>query len=202
MLLGTVCLSSCSNTPSGDQNDDSAASNDTPSKGESDTLGDDELLDNITDFDPEILDTSTTIHMVQSSESLEDWQSGKTVYDAYFYVDDIMELLDSLDWQNPEQATIVGDFHFRIDIDRPIEEITDFEKFLTSTEPPLDTVFKISEGHEKLFVQYLINFDEKIVNMKLMNYSSQIFNTYAELNDNQLKILELCLKAYFGPQGR
>ncbi len=192
MMLASLSLVSC----------DDDTPNDTPQDNNVNEQEDNESLESIGDFNPEILDNSTTIHMIQNAESLEDWQAGKTVYDVFFYVEDMMELLDSLDWKDSEQIIVTGDFHFRIDIERPVEEISDFEAFVQETEDTAYDIFTVSEGHEKLAVQYLINFDENIVNMRLLNYSMKVFDIYAELDADQLKILKLCLKAYFGPQDR
>lgn len=199
-MLATLSLISCSDDTTND--DVNAPKDDVTDDKDNDNSNENGELDNITDIDPDIMNNSTTIHMIQSVDRLENWRSGKTVYDVFFYVDDMTELLDSLEWQSSDEIDIVEDFHFRIDIERPIEEIADFEKFLLSEEPPLDTVFTVSEGHEELGVQYLINFDENVVNMKLSSYSSQVFNVSAELDESQMKILELCLKAYFGPHDK
>ena len=52
---------------------------------------------------------------------------------------------------------------------------------------------------EKYAVQYLINYDDRIVNMRLSDYSAQKFDLYAELNETEMKMIVLCLKYYFGP---
>jgi hypothetical protein len=75
-------------------------------------------------------------------------------------------------------------------------DTTEVSSAITSS---ADTGDSESTENRKYAVQYLINYDDKVINMRLIDYSAQKFDLYAELDENQMKMVILCLKYYFGP---
>ena len=138
------------------------------------------------------------IHMIKPVDDLEGWQSGKTEPSAVFYVDDMMNIFDELEWkQSDEEVLISGDFDFRINLYRTEMSLRDYEKFVKNPEVE---IFSKEDGNSNISVQYLINYTDKTVNMRLYDYSAEVFDVYAEMSESQMKVLILCLKYYFGAQ--
>ena len=161
-------------------------------------------------------DDRAIIHMIKYVSELEDWQVGKTEFHAFYYINDMMEIFDALEWNNGDIVNLSGDFDFRIDIYRPLSELDEFEKFFdridgenekdeeTKAEPE-ETKAEDTEAPEdtpedrKLAVQYLINYKDRVINMRFSDYSAQKFDVYAEMSESEMKMIILCLKYYFGP---
>ena len=138
------------------------------------------------------------IHMIRPVDALEGWQSGKTEPSAMLYVDDIMNVFDELEWvQSDEDILISSDYDFRINLYRPEMSLRDYAKFVK--DPELE-IFSVSDGNSDISVQYLINYEEKTVNMRLIDYSANVFDVYAVMNDYEMRVVVLCLKYYFGAQ--
>lgn len=158
------------------------------------------LPDNLGDF--ELIDTpaqkGAIIHMIRPVPSLENWQSGKTQPEARLYVDDMMKVFDELEWKISDDHTLVsGDFDFRINMYRPSSELVPYKDFITQTDV---SIFPENSDEQKdISVQYLINYTDGTVNMRFFDYSAQVFDVYAKMNENQTRIIMLCLKYYFGP---
>ena len=85
---------------------------------------------------PEVEDRAI-LHMIKEVAALEGWQAGKTEFNARYYIDDIMEILDGLNWNNADLTNLSGDFDFKIDLYRSSLDLEKFEQFTVSTEPPL-----------------------------------------------------------------
>ena len=148
------------------------------------------------------------IHMIQPIGELTGWQAGKTEFSAKYYVDDMMDILDSLDWKDGNSFSISGDFDFRINLYRTTGDLEEYKKFFDfhkeTTEAVTDdiaesTIASQDTTDKTLSVQYLINYKDRIVNMRLSDYSAQTFDIYAEIGESEMKMLVLCLKYYFGP---
>ena len=155
--------------------------------------------------------------MIKDVDALENWQVGKTEFKAHYYVSDMMEIFDSLEWTDGDIVNLSGDFDFRIDIYRPLSELDEFEKFFKrygdgetdeTTEPDEDSSSEESDAvtdstdsdkDRKLAVQYLINYNDRVINMRFSDYSAQKFDVYAEMSEAEMKMIILCLKYYFGP---
>lgn len=136
------------------------------------------------------------IHMIQPVDELEGWQSGKTEPAAFLYIDDMMNVFDELVWENGnEDILISGDYDFRINLHRNEMSLTEYEKFIKDPEVK---VFSRNDGNSKISVQYLVNYKDKTVNMRLFDYSAEVFDVYAVMDDYQMRVLTLCLKYYFG----
>ncbi len=200
LLLSTVCsafwFSACSIT---DHNDDP---DNIPANGEIDEITslplDEQDTNSAFELDPPPMDKPAIIHMIKPSELLEDWQSGKTELSASLYVDDMMKVLDSLEWENAsDDIEISRDFHFRINLFRPKEELSPFLSFISDAEETTAEA-ETEDTTSDISVQYLINIEDKIVNMRFSDYSAQTFDVYAELDETNVRILVLCLKYYFG----
>ena len=195
----TLCFAnSCGDTSDKDNNDKDSST--PPSESQSDTEEDFGITE------PEN-DDRAILHMIKEVDALEGWQAGKTEFNARYYIDDMMDILDGLDWSNADLTNLSGDFDFRIDLYRTYVELEKFEQFTVqadTTLPFADTEETESDTDEiienqKYAVQYLINYDDRIVNMRLTDYSAQKFDLYAELNETEMKMIVLCLKYYFGP---
>ena len=181
LLINTLALASCSSNDSTDEDD---------------TTIDLENLDDIDLEKPPMLEHAI-IQMIRPIDGLNDWQAGKTEHAAIFYVDDMMEIFDKLEWESAEEEGIVsGDFDFRINLYRTQSELADYEKFVKDPELQLFPITE--EDKDGVSVQYLINYADKIVNMRLYDYSAHVFDIYAELDEHQMHVLLLCLKYYFG----
>ena len=153
-------------------------------------------------------DDRAILHMIKDVAELEDWQVGKTEFNAKYYVDDMMEIFDGLSWSNADIINFSGDFDFRIDLYRTEADLNKFEQFTGQTDTTevsstitssVDTGDSEPSENKKYAVQYLINYDDRVINMRLIDYSAQKFDLYAELDENQMKMVILCLKYYFGP---
>lgn len=201
ITVNTYILSSCSIIRNNDIDDDVAVNG-----SESITFWD-ESLESEFELPPPPTEKPAIIHMIQPTEMLEGWQSGKTEHSASLYVDDIMKVLDSLEWEKASDGIeISSDFHFRINLYRPQNELEPFFSFVDLTESDqeeskevdTDTTPTDDGEQDSISVQYLINIDDKIVNMRFSDYSAQTFDIYAPLGETDVKILVLCLKYYFG----
>ena len=153
-------------------------------------------------------DDRAILHMIKDVAELKDWQVGKTEFNARYYVDDMIEIFDGLSWSNADIINFSGDFDFRIDLYRTEADLMKFEQFAVQADATetSDTVTSTADTgntetteDRKYAVQYLINYEDKVVNMRLIDYSAQKFDLYAELDENQMKMVVLCLKYYFGP---
>ena len=181
LTVNIFALSSC-NTP--------------VSSGEVGTTATEDTLDVELPKAPEI--DRAIIHMIKPVDTLEGWQSGKTEPSAVLYVDDMMNIFDELEWmQGDEDILISSDYDFRINLFRPEMGLRDYAKFVK--DPDLE-IFSLSDGNSDISVQYLINYEEKTINMRLYDYSANAFDIYAVMNDYQMRVVVLCLKYYFGPQ--
>ena len=189
-LACTIVLSACKNV-----NDDISipADADTEATSESESTEDE-----VTIFLPPFPEqTRAILHMIKPVESLDGWQAGKTEPAASLYVDDMTKLLDELDYkQSSDEVLISGDYDFRINVRRLASELEAYKAFIND---PESDIFPAEGEEDKLIsVQYLINYTEKTVNMRFIDYSAHVFDVYAELNENQMRLLTLCLKYYFG----
>lgn len=138
------------------------------------------------------------IHMIKPVEALEGWQSGKTEHSAFLYIDDMMKIFDELEWKNSDEEVLIsGDFDFRINLYRTEMSLREYEKFVKDPEVE---IFSRNDGNSEISVQYLINYTDKTVNMRLIDYSAEVFDVYAVMDDYQMRVLVLCLKYYFGSQ--
>ncbi len=155
-------------------------------------------------------DNSAIIHMIQPINGLEGWSSGKTQNFARYYIDDMMEILDGLEWKDDDTIRVSNDFHFRINLDRPLSELDAYRAFFhsddteatsnTSPDAESEKAPEENDTNKSLSVQYLINYKDRMVNMRLTDYSAQSFDVYAEIGESEMKMLVLCLKYYFGPE--
>ncbi len=181
MAINIFTLSSCSTATSGDNVD---------------TTDTDSELDFELTKAPE--QERAILHMIQPVEALEGWQSGKTEPAAFLYIDDMMKVFDELEWKNSDEEILIsGDFDFRINLYRTEMSLREYEKFVK--DPELK-IFSRNDGNSEISVQYLINYSEKTVNMRLFDYSAEVFDVYAVMDDYQMRVLVLCLKYYFGAQ--
>ena len=138
------------------------------------------------------------LHMIKPVDALEGWQSGKTEPSAFLYIDDMMKIFDELEWKNSnEEILISGDFDFRINLYRNEMGLMDYDRFVKDPEVK---IFSREDGNSKISVQYLVNYTDKTVNMRLFDYSAEVFDVYAVMDDYQMRVLVLCLKYYFGAQ--
>ncbi len=180
MILNIFTLTSCN----------------TPTSGNADTTGSESELDFELTKAPE--QERAILHMIQPVEALEGWQSGKTEPAAFLYIDDMMKVFDELEWKNSDEEILIsGDFDFRINLYRTEMSLREYEKFVK--DPELK-IFSRNDGNSEISVQYLINYSEKTVNMRLFDYSAEVFDVYAVMDDYQMRVLVLCLKYYFGAQ--
>ena len=196
----TLCFAnSCGDISDKDNNDSDSST--PPSESQSDTEDDFGITE------PEN-DDRAIIHMIKEVNSLEDWQVGKTEFHARYYIDDMMDILDGLEWVSGDIINLSGDFDFRIDLYRTRSELTEFDKFIVKndttteseeTDKPADTGSTEDDKDRKIAVQYLINYDDRVVNMRLTDYSAQKFDIYAKIGESEMKMIILCLKYYFGP---
>ena len=204
LLINVLFAVSC--VSSGDENNDDSADHTDPAD-----LDIEDIIPADKDFElsPPPADKPAIIHMIQPVDDLADWQAGKTEHSASLYVDDMMKVLDALDWQGSgESFAVSSDFDFRINLHRSKEEMDAFASFFASSEDEneTDTAEPDTEGDsqdgytaEAISVQYLINYEDRLVNMRLSDYSALTFDIYAELEENEMRLLILCLKYYFGP---
>ena len=200
LLLSTVCasisFSACSKIDNDRDNDNVPVNGDT-----FDTSFlplDSQDTDSDFELEPPPAEKPAIIHMIKPTELLEDWQSGKTELSASLYVDDMMKVLDSLKWEEAsDDIQISSDFHFRINLFRTNEELSPFLSFINGKEESTSETASENTTSD-ISVQYLINVEDKIVNMRFSDYSAQTFDVYAELDETDVKILVLCLKYYFG----
>ena len=110
----------------------------------------------------------------------------------------MMKIFDELEWKNSnEEILISGDFDFRINLYRNEMSLMDYDRFVKDPEVK---IFSREDGNSKISVQYLVNYTDKTVNMRLFDYSAEVFDVYAVMDDYQMRVLVLCLKYYFGAQ--
>ena len=197
----TLCFANSCDTAG--NNDDTTSKEPSVSQPQGDSVTDDDF-----GITAPTNDDKAILHMIKDVAALKDWQVGKTEFNARYYVDDMMEIFDGLSWSNADTINFSGDFDFRIDLYRTEADLNKFEQFANPTATtetseavtaPADTDSSESIEDRKYAVQYLINYDDKVVNMRLIDYSAQKFDIYAELDENQMKMVVLCLKYYFGP---
>ena len=183
LIINTLVLSSCTVPASKNDEDTTDISEDT--------------LDIELPKAPDV--EKAIIHMIKPVDALEGWLSGKTEPSATLYVDDMMKIFDELEWkQSDDNILISGDFDFRINLYRKETELQGYEKFVL--DPEVKIFGETSNGDKEISVQYLINYTDKTVNMRLFDYSAHAFDVYAEMSDNQMRVIVLCLKYYFGAQ--
>ena len=86
---------------------------------------------------------------------------------------------------------------YNSDVSEKLNTYVPYKDFITQTDV---SIFPENSDEQKdISVQYLINYTDGTVNMRFFDYSAQVFDVYAKMNENQTRIIMLCLKYYFGP---
>lgn len=203
LVCMTVTLCFANSCDAAGNNDDTTSKAPSVSQPQGESVTDDDL-----GITAPLNDNKAILHMIKDVDALKDWQAGKTEFNAKYYVDDMMEIFDGLSWATADTINFSGDFDFRIDLYRTEADLNKFEQFADSSvttkdldddSAPTNKDNAKSTENKKYAVQYLINYEDRIVNMRLIDYSAQKFDLYAELDENQIKMVVLCLKYYFGP---
>ena len=197
-IASTLCFAnSCANAGNGSDTDTDSSTTNTVDREDTDN---DFIITAPQNEDKAIL------HMIKDVEALEGWQVGKTEFNAIYYIDDMMEILDGLDWSYADLSDIPGDFDFKIDLYRTSDELENFDRsaFDTSDDSTADTAEAEADTEPvssdcKCAIQYLINYNDRTVIMKFTDHTSQKLELYAKLGEAEMKMIVLCLKYYFGP---